>query len=73
MTNFMSITEFFFTIVIGIYFLTQLTSNKNDYSAMEKDSKEELERLNAMRKNKLTEPLTEQARPKSLNALSFSI
>lgn len=69
MTNFMSITEFFFTIVIGIYFLTQLTSNKNDYSAMEKDSKEELERLNAMRKNKLTEPLTEQARPKSLNEI----
>ena len=40
-------TEFFFTIIIGIFFLTQLANTKNDKNSITKDSKEELERLGA--------------------------
>lgn len=69
MTTFMSITEFCFTIIIGMFFLTQLTSQKNDHQSIKNDSKEELERLNLMRKNTLTPPLTEQTRPKNLNEI----
>lgn len=65
----MNITEFFFTIVIGIYFFTQLASQKDDNDAIKKDSKEELERLNLMRKTTLTTPLTEQTRPSSLDEI----
>ena len=69
MTTFMSITEFCFTIIIGMFFLMQLTSQKNDQASIKNDSKEELERLNFMRKNTLTPPLTEQTRPKALNEI----
>lgn len=69
MTTFMSITEFCFTVIIGMFFLTQLTSQKNDHVSIKNDSKEELERLNMMRKNTLTPPLTEQTRPNTLNEI----
>ena len=69
MTTFMSITEFCFTVIIGLFFLTQLTSQKNDEASIKNDSKEELERLNSMRKNTLTPPLTEQTRPKNLDEI----
>lgn len=69
MTAFIDITEFVFTVIIGIYFLTQMTSQKDDHASMKKDSKEELERLNSMRKTTLTAPLTEQTRPTSLDEI----
>lgn len=69
MTALMNITEFCFTIIIGLFFLTQLTSQKNDQASIKNDSKDELERLNLMRKNTLTPPLTEQTRPKELREI----
>lgn len=69
MTAFISMTEFFFTVIIGLFFLSQLLGTKNDKDSIAKDSKAELERLNLMRKNTLTTPLTEETRPKHLEEI----
>lgn len=69
MTAFIGITEFFFTVIIGLYFFTQLFSLKDDKSSIKKESKEETERLNTMRKHGLTPPLTEQTRPRDLDEI----
>ena len=42
--------QFFFTVVIGIYFLGQLINQRADTDGIKEDSKRECERLNAMRK-----------------------
>lgn len=65
-TGFLMI-QFFFTIVIGLYFLNLLKSQQNNKSAIEKESKKELEKLHRLKQIRLTEPLTEKARPSSLN------
>ncbi len=69
MTAFINMTEFFFTVIIGLFFLSQLLGNKNDKDSITKDSASELERLNSMRKNTLSTPLTEEARPKALDEI----
>lgn len=56
--------QFFFTCVIGIYFLTQLNNTKSTKVNLHKDSGEKLEKMQRMRQIKLTEPLTEKMRPK---------
>ncbi len=61
--------QFFFTIIIGIYFLGQLKGQRSDKEGINEDSKHVMERLNAMRKISLTEPLTEQTRPVSLSEI----
>lgn len=69
LTTLMTVTQFIFTVIIGLYFFNQLASQKNDESAVAKDSKEELERINNMRRNTLTKPLTEQTRPANLSEI----
>lgn len=70
MLNTMLITiQLFFTIVVGIYFLSQLKGQHYDKSGINEDSKHVMERLNAMRRISLTEPLTEQTRPKGLDEI----
>lgn len=61
--------QFFFTVVIGIYFLGQLINQRADTDGIKEDSKRECERLNAMRKISLNEPLTEMTRPSTLDEI----
>ncbi|NLK00147.1 MAG: AAA family ATPase, partial [Clostridia bacterium] len=53
----------FFAIVIGLYFWTLLRAQQSNRSAIEKESKKELEKLREMRKIRLSEPLSERTRP----------
>ena len=62
-------TQLFFTIIIGIYFFTQLKNQRIDRDGINEDSKHVLERLNRMRRISLSEPLTEKTRPKSLDEI----
>ena len=62
-------TQLFFTVITGLYFLGQLKNQQYDKDGINEDSKHVLERLNKMRKIFLSEPLTEQTRPKSLNEI----
>lgn len=61
--------QFFFTVVIGMYFFSQLRGQQSSKNGLEADSKKELERLNRMRRISLTEPLTERTRPAALNEI----
>lgn len=60
------ITQFFFTIVIGMYFMTKLRGEHSDTRIIEEHSKKEAEHIRRMRRIRLSEPMTEAARPKSV-------
>lgn len=66
MSNVLLITQVFFTIVMGMYFFSRMRSEATDKTTVKQNSIKESERLNALRKISLSEPLTEQARPKRL-------
>ncbi|OEF98294.1 ATP-dependent protease LonB [Desulfuribacillus alkaliarsenatis] len=53
----------FFAIVIGVYFWTLLRNQRSNRSAVERESKKELEKLQQLRTISLTEPLAEKTRP----------
>lgn len=59
--------QFFFTAVVGLYFFSLLYSQRSGQNAISHESKKELEKLNALEKIKLTEPLSEKTRPKTLS------
>ncbi len=61
------IIQFFFSVIIGLYFLNLLKSQKGNKSAIEKESRKELEKLRHLKEIKLTEPLSEKTRPSSIN------
>ena len=62
-------TQLFFSIIAGVYFFTQLKSQRSDKDGINEDSKRVLERLNSMRRISLTKPLTEQTRPKTIDEI----
>jgi ATP-dependent Lon protease len=59
----LSLVQVFFAVVIGLYFWNQLRSQQNNRSAIEQESKKELEKLRKLRAISLTEPLAEKTRP----------
>ncbi|KAB3530076.1 ATP-dependent protease LonB [Alkaliphilus serpentinus] len=61
--------QFFFAIVIGLYFLSLLRSQQGSKSAIEKESKKELDKLRKMKERSLTVPLTEFTRPSSFDEI----
>lgn len=58
-----SVVQFFFVIVIGMYFWNLLRSQQGNRGAVERESKKEMEKLQRMREISLTEPLAEKTRP----------
>ncbi len=66
LTNTFLIIQFFFSIIIGLYFLNLLKSQQGNKSAIEKESRKELEKLRRLKEIKLTEPLAEKTRPATL-------
>lgn len=67
LTSTFFIIQFFFSIIIGLYFLNLLKSQQGNKSAIEKESRKELEKLRKLKEIKLTEPLAEKTRPAALN------
>ncbi len=63
------ITQLFFTVITGLYFLGQLRNQREDKSGINEDSRHVMERLNAMRRISLSPPLTEETRPSSLDEI----
>ncbi len=58
-----SVVQFFFVIVIGMYFWNLLRSQQGNRGAVERESKKEIEKLHRMREISLTQPLSEKTRP----------
>ena len=69
MSGAIMITQLFFTLIIGMYFLTKLRVEKSDSRSIEEHSQKESERLKSMRRICLCEPMTEAARPKSMDEI----
>lgn len=55
--------NFFFAVVIGLYFWNLWRSQQGNKVAVERESRKELERLERLRAISLTEPLSEKTRP----------
>jgi Lon-like ATP-dependent protease len=61
--NILTIIQFFFAIVIGLYFWTLLRSQQGTRTAVDRESRKEMDKLRKMREIRLTEPLSERTRP----------
>ncbi len=66
LTTTLFIIQFFFSIVIGIYFFSLLKNQQGNKTAIERESKKELDKLRKLREIRLTEPLSEKTRPADL-------
>ena len=65
----LGITQFAFTMIIGMYFLQALKNQHDQKPNLNEETKRDMERLNKMRQIHLTEPLTEQTRPKNFDEI----
>lgn len=68
-TNILGLINLFFAVVIGMYFWNLLRSQQSNRTAVEKESKKEMERLQRLRSISLTEPLAEKPRPASFTEI----
>ncbi|EGO64381.1 ATP-dependent protease LonB [Acetonema longum] len=67
--NVITLIQFFFAIVIGLYFWNLLRSQQGSRVAVEKESKKEMDKLQRLREISLTEPLAERTRPVSFGEI----
>lgn len=58
-----ALLNFFFAAVIGLYFFNLLRAQQVNRSAIERESRREMEKLRRLRAISLTEPLSEKTRP----------
>ncbi|SDC75932.1 MULTISPECIES: ATP-dependent protease LonB [unclassified Candidatus Frackibacter] len=63
------IIQFFFAVVIGLYFWNLLRKQRNNKVAVIKESKKEMEKLRRLRKRSLTKPLSEKTRPSKFDEI----
>ncbi|MCK6076097.1 ATP-dependent protease LonB [Paenibacillus silvae] len=59
--------QLFFGVVIGLYFWNLLRGQKTNRTAVERESRKELEKLRKLRSISLTKPLSEKTRPATIN------
>jgi Lon-like ATP-dependent protease len=60
------LVQVFFAVVIGIYFWNLLRNQKSNRSAVDRESKKEMDKLRKLRSISLTKPLAEKTRPATL-------
>ncbi|AIQ14109.1 ATP-dependent protease LonB [Paenibacillus durus] len=60
------VVQLFFALVIGVYFWNLLRGQKTNKTAVERESRKELEKLRKMRAISLTKPLAEKTRPAAI-------
>ncbi len=60
------IVQVFFAVIIGLYFWNLLRNQQSNKSAVDRESKKEMEKLRKLRSIQLTQPLAEKTRPQSM-------
>jgi Lon-like ATP-dependent protease len=60
------LVQVFFAVVIGLYFWNLLRNQQTNRTAVDRESKKELEKLRKLRSISLTKPLSEKTRPSSM-------
>mgnify|MGYP002397999326 CR=1 FL=1 len=58
--------QMFFAVVIGLYFWNLLRNQQTNRSAVDRESRKELEKLRKLRSISLTKPLAEKTRPQGM-------
>ncbi|MDB4868665.1 MAG: lonB [Cohnella sp.] len=58
--------QVFFAVVIGVYFWNLLRNQKSNRSAVDRESRKEMDKLRKLRSISLTKPLSEKTRPASM-------
>ncbi|MDO7906905.1 ATP-dependent protease LonB [Paenibacillus sp. JX-17] len=66
LTAIIMLVQLFFGVVIGLYFWNLLKSQKTNRSAVDRESRKELDKLRKLRSISLTKPLAERTRPETL-------
>lgn len=61
------IIQLFFAVVIGMYFWNLLRNQQTNRTAIDKESKKEMEKLRKLRAISLNKPLSEKTRPTAMN------
>jgi len=65
----LGLIQFAFAVIIGLYFLSLLRSQQGSRIAINRDSRQELEKLTQLRNIRLTEPLSEKTRPSTFDEI----
>lgn len=60
------LVQVFFAVVIGIYFWNLLRNQKTNRSAVDRESRKEMDKLRKLRSISLTKPLSEKTRPATI-------
>jgi ATP-dependent Lon protease len=60
------VVQVFFAVIIGIYFWNLLKNQRTSRTAVDRESRKEMEALRKLRAISLTEPIAEKTRPSSL-------
>lgn len=63
LTLILMLVQLFFAAIIGLYFWNLLRNQQNNRSAVDRESKKEMEKLRKLRSIQLTVPLAERTRP----------
>ncbi|MGB9802991.1 ATP-dependent protease LonB, partial [Desulfofundulus sp.] len=61
--SFITFVQVFFGVIIGLYFWNLLKAQQGNRTAVERESRREIEKLQRLRSISLTEPLAEKTRP----------
>ncbi|TMV11116.1 ATP-dependent protease LonB [Paenibacillus thermoaerophilus] len=61
------IVQVFFAVVIGLYFWNLLRNQQTNRTAVDRESRKEMEKLRKLRSVSLTKPLAERTRPQSMS------
>ncbi|MFS8512936.1 MAG: AAA family ATPase, partial [Planifilum fulgidum] len=68
-TVFLMLLQVFFSVVIGLYFWNLLKNQQTSRTAIDRESRKEMEKLQKLRAISLTEPLAEKTRPTSVDEI----
>ncbi|WNQ12933.1 ATP-dependent protease LonB [Paenibacillus aurantius] len=63
------VIQVFFAVVIGMYFWNLLRGQQTNRSAVDRESKKEMEKLRKLRSVSLSKPLSEKTRPSSMQEI----
>ncbi|WP_035155208.1 ATP-dependent protease LonB [Cohnella thermotolerans] len=67
LSTLLMLVQVFFAVVIGVYFWNLLRNQKNNRTAVDRESRKEMDKLRKLRSISLTKPLAEKTRPVSMN------
>jgi ATP-dependent Lon protease len=67
LSTILMLVQVFFAVVIGIYFWNLLRNQKTNRSAVDRESRKEMDKLRKLRSISLTKPLSEKTRPATIS------